>query len=340
VSETPSVFERLVDDVTVVSQEIHRDVLVAHAESNKAHIGSTIRDLPSLEGAKAQSGFVISAGPSVHRQQSILALKEHGYPGTVIAVDGAYIACLKKGLIPDYVITLDPHPTRMVRWFGDHDFEEHTRHDDYFSRQDLDIEFRKSTIEQNRLHIQLVNEHGHKSKALVSSSAPANVVARLQEAGMATYWWNPLVDDPSQPGSLTRQLYDVNRLPSVNTGGNVGTAAWVFASSIFKLPVVGMAGMDYGYYGDLPWEKTQKYYELIERLGGTEHLADCFVEFEFPLTGDRFYTDPTYFWYRRNFLELLRKSTSRNVNCTGGGTLFGENLECATLETFLDSLRS
>ena len=37
----------------------------------------------------------------------------------LIACDGALYYLLNKKIIPDLVVTLDPHPSRIVRWFGD-----------------------------------------------------------------------------------------------------------------------------------------------------------------------------------------------------------------------------
>ena len=63
------------------------------------------------------------------------------------------------------------------------------------------------------------------------------------------------------------------------------------------------------------------------------------MDFEFPLTKEKFYTDPTYFWYRRNFLELLSQSKKPTFNCTEGGTLFDEKLQCVNLDDFLKTAR-
>jgi len=328
-------FDQVVDEITQIGFNLHKKTLVDHALLNAPHVKKSIKELPPLKGKKAQSGIVISAGPSVHNRNSIKRIKESGYGGTIIAVDGSYIASLKMGLIPDFVMSLDPHPTRMVRWFGDHEFEKNSANDDYFARQDLDVEFRKNTIEQNKRHIAIVNEYGRQTKALVASSVPRNVVQRLEESKFDMYWWNPLVDDPHAPGSITREMYNINHLPCVNTGGTVGTAAWVFADSVLKLPQIAVVGMDLGYYHDLPKEKTQTFYELQAHLKGADSLDACFIEFEFPLTKEKFYTDPTYFWYRRNFLELLSLSKSLTFNCTEGGTLFDEKLQCVNLDEFL-----
>ena len=328
-------FRAVVDQIADVGRQRHTTHILEHAWQNKPKIRQSLASLERPTGAKVESCVIISAGPSVHRQNSIRRILDSGYPGTVIAVDGAYVACLRNGLIPDYVVTLDPHVTRVVRWFGDHDFEENSRHDDYFQRQDLDIDFRKNSIEQNRQNVELVNGHGARTRALVATTAPKNVVQRIEEAGFDAYWWNPLVDDPRQPGSLTRQLYEINRLPCINTGGNVGGAAWTLAAAHLKIPKIALVGMDFGYYADTPVSMTQTYHELIHHSGTPDGLERFFCDFIFPLTGERFYTDPTYYWYRKNFLQLLEKSPSWTVNCTEGGTLFGDHIECLYLEDFV-----
>lgn len=335
-SNTGQSFSSIVHDVEAISLGRHEGALLQHARENVARITHTLRDVPPPVGAKAESAVIVSAGPSVHKQKSIAKLISSGYKGSIVAVDGSLVSCLKAGLIPDYVLTLDPHETRIVRWYGDPDLEKNTENDDYFQRQDLDVEFRNNLFEQNLAHIALVNRYGSKMKAIVASSAPQNVVHRIEEAGFDAYWWNPLVDNPAEPGSLTRRLYDINRLPCMNTGGNVGTAAWVFASSILKIPTIALLGMDFGYYADLPYAMTQKYYELLDHLGSTENLEPHFPKFVYPQTGETFYTDATYFWYRKNFLELLDLSKAHTFNCTGGGVLFGDKLPCITLDEFLD----
>ncbi|MCA9406654.1 MAG: DUF115 domain-containing protein, partial [Candidatus Omnitrophica bacterium] len=184
-------FDTLINQISEIGLKRHAKDLIEHAQTNLSFMKQTVKDVPLPQGEKAKSGIIISAGPSVKRQKSIQRILDAGYKGTVIAVDGAFIACLKAGLSPDYVLTLDPHKTRIVRWFGDHNFEEHTRHDDYFTRQDLDVDFRKNSIEHNEKNIELVNEKGRLTKAIISTSSPKNVVQRLQEANVNMYWWNP-----------------------------------------------------------------------------------------------------------------------------------------------------
>ena len=35
------------------------------------------------------------------------------------ATDGSLYYLLRNNILPDLVVTLDPHPTRIIRWFGD-----------------------------------------------------------------------------------------------------------------------------------------------------------------------------------------------------------------------------
>lgn len=333
----PPRFDDVVARITEIGWVKHTDTLLARARANAAAERLTLRDLPPPEGDKAACGLVIAAGPSLHRRHAIQRVLDGGFRGTIIAVDASYVACVRQGLVPDYVITLDPHLTRVVRWFGDKELERHAAGDDYFERQDLDVEFRKDALSQNLANLELVDRMGQLTKAIVASSAPANVVERLEEARFASYWWNPLVDDPRSAGSLTRQLFEINRWPSMNTGGNVGSAAWVFAASILKLPHIGLVGMDLGYYADTPLRQTQTYYELAVHLGTEAGIEQYFQDFVFPLTGERFFCDPTYYWYRKNLLQMMQQSAVETYNCTEGGTLFGDGLRCVPLESFLQA---
>ena len=120
----------------------------------------------------------------------------------------------------------------------------------------------------------------------------------------------------------------------MNTGGNVGSAAWVFADQILKLPLIAMTGVDLGYYRDTPLQQTQGYYELLDRIGPQEDIEKYFVESVFPLSGEKFYTDVTYAWYRNGFLDLYKKGSGKTYNCTEAGTLVHPSLPCISLDEF------
>ena len=340
VTEAPTIFEDLVNRIGDIGLQWHRERLLAHVAANAAFVEKTLRDLPVASDEKRESAVVISAGPSVHKYNVPATLVGSGYRGSVVAVDGSMIKCLQNGLVPDYVLTLDPHPTRIVRWFGDPDFEENTRGDDYFSRQDLDVEFRRNSILKNLESIELVNRHARDIRLILCTTAPANVVARVRSAGFDIYWWNPLVDDPTEADSLTRRMYQLVKAPCMNTGGTVGTAAWVFAERYVKATEIAVTGMDLGYHMETPITHTQTYYELHDHVEDESDLEKLFPRSVFPLTGEEFFTDPTYAWYRRNMLDLLQQSRTPTYNCSGAGTLFGPGIELMHLDDFLERRRS
>lgn len=333
-NQSNEAFLKIVSDVPKVGKAWHSEDIIENARRNAPYIRKTVADLPAPAGPKADKALIISAGPSLRKFDTINRIVKSGFKGTTVAVDGSMIVCLQNGIVPDYVLTLDPHPTRMVRWFGDPDAERNSAGDDYYSRQDLDVKFRENSVRQNQENIKTINEFAPGIKLIISTTSPMNVVQRAIAAGFDMYWWNPLVDDPKLPGSLTRELYGINRIPCFNTGGTVGTASWVFANSILKVRRQGVVGMDLGYHGETPISMTQTFYELQTHLGKQE-IDECFVHFTFPLTGQDYYTDPTYYWYRKNFIELVERSGKTVFNCSEAGTLFAENIHCVRLEDFI-----
>ena len=114
----------------------------------------------------------------------------------------------------------------------------------------------------------------------------------------------------------------------MNTGGTVGTAAWAFAHQILKSPDIAIVGADYGYYDDLPLERTQDW----RMLGGD---AAMFPEMDG--IGGKCRTSPLYQWYAQNFLGLLATADARITNCSQHGILKGERVECMELEQWLAS---
>lgn len=316
-------FQELVSKVQSIGLEHHRETILENSKRNAQHVVKTIRDIPPSNGRC----LIISAGPSLYRRESLKRIHEFGYRDEIIATDGAYIQCLKNNIIPDYVITLDPHPTRMVRWFGDRNFEKNSEGDDYFKRQDLDVTFREQTFAENLRNVGLVDQY--KATLVICSTSPANVVYRTKE--FCRYWFAPLVDDPLTEGSLTREIVEATGLPAMNTGGTIGNAAWVFAHQILKANDIAAVGMDFGYPLDTPLEKTQSW----NMLKGNENPEDFYPRFQ-GHWGEA-YTDPTYYFYRQALLDMLEANDGTITNCTEGGLLIGDRVICKDLDKWLKS---
>src|SRR3989475_7658617 len=104
---------------------------LANAESNRPRIARSVLELAETPVGTGDAAVVVGAGPSLHRRRSLERLRGSGFAGTIVAADGALGACLRAGVVPHVVVSVDPHPERIVRWFGDPTLEK-PRDDDYF----------------------------------------------------------------------------------------------------------------------------------------------------------------------------------------------------------------
>src|SRR5438270_11062768 len=71
--------------------------------------GKSLKALRGQLSEKGDHAVVIGAGPSLHRRAVADTLKRERYAGTLIATDSAMSYCLRNGLVPDLVLTLDSH---------------------------------------------------------------------------------------------------------------------------------------------------------------------------------------------------------------------------------------
>lgn len=299
-------FDELVSQITQIGLEHHAQTLLENTRRNAASVHRTIRDVRPVRNSRS---LVVSAGPSLYRQEILARLARVERRPIVVATDGAYIQCLKAGIVPDWVVTIDPHPTRIAVLFGA------DSQDDYFDRTRADHGFERA--QSNR---PLVDEH--RAPLVIASSAPQSVVERT--ARFDRYWFVPLVDDPEDAG-LTSAMVEATGAPALNTGGTVGTAAWAFAHAVLKSPDIAVVGMDFGYPQGTPLENTQEW----NLTGGDPELYP-----QFPERG--YYSSPTYWWYRQNFLDLLEAADARVTNCSGAGLLYGDRIEEMRLEEWIN----
>ncbi len=306
---------------------------LANTRENKRFISKTICDL-NASAFPATRALVIASGPSLHRRNSvdrIVRARDH-FDGTIVVADGSLGNVLRKGLIPDFVVSVDGHSSRIVRWFGDPDLANRPQ-DEYFSRQLYDPVLWENELKANEQMIRLVNEHGPKIKAIVATSVHPSVAQRCIDSGMDVYWWNPIVDDIENPDGITAQLFRENGVPCMNSGGNVGSSAWVFSHAILEKRHVGIVGMDFGYAPGTDYQKTQYYPELKALLG--DRIAEAFISIPNPYENETWFCDPTYYWYRESFLEMSLHADCETYNCTEGGTVFGNGIHYTKLDSFL-----
>ncbi|MEC9347189.1 MAG: hypothetical protein VYB54_13250 [Pseudomonadota bacterium] len=310
---------------------------LANVAENEPYIarGRTLADLRDLGLGLGDSAVVIAAGPSLRRRDPVPILKAKGFRGAVIGTESALSHCLRQGLVPTVCVSVDPHPLRIVRWFGDPDLDDQRlANDDYFRRQEQDPGFADEKRKNDEL-LALMAEHGTSLRIALGTTSSPDVVRRVHEIGMQVFWFNPMLDDPDLPGSQTMELYRRNGLPCMNSGGNVGGACWMLASAVLGKARVAVTGMDLGYHADTPLLNTQYYYEALA-LAGEDRVHEMYIDIHNPHTGEWYYTDPAYYWYRSAMLEMVRDSDCETHNCSGGGTLFGDDIRWTPLETFID----
>lgn len=330
----------LVADMERLTWERHSALAIANAQRSQAllHHGASLAALRNAPLGEGDSAIVIAAGPSIRRRDPIARIKQAGYRGAIIATDSAIAYCLRNGIVPHMVVTLDPHATRIVRWFGDPDLNERVvAADDYYRRQDMDTAF-ADEMRANREILTALDRHGRDIHIALATSASEKVVQRVLQTGMQVYWWNPMLDDPEQPDSTTRAIHRQNGLPCVNAGGNVGTACWMMAHAVLGKRRVALTGVDFSYYDDTPYAATQYYREAVA-LVGEDNLDSVFIRIYNPHVGAWFFTDPAYMWYREAFLELAAETECETYNCTEGGILFGDNVTFSPLDEFLSLTR-
>lgn len=293
---------------------------------------AALREVPVGEGDHA---IIVASGPSIKFKDPAKAIQSSGYKGAIICAESAIRYLLTHGIIPDLMVTVDPHPHRIVRWLGDPDLnEEKLAKDDYFRRQDMDEQFARE-LEVNQKIIDLLGEHGREIRIALSTSSSEVLVNRVLEIGMQIYWWNPMLDDPDTENSVTRELHEINGLPCVNAGGNVGAAAFMMADAVLEKKHVGLVGMDLSYYDDTPYRNTQ-YYDAMLKVADEEDLDQFFIRIHNPHIDQWFFTDPAYMWYCESFMEIAQDADCMIYNCTEGGILFGDPIEFIPFQRFLE----
>ena len=299
--------------------------------------GKSIHDLTRQKIGEGDTALVIAAGPSIKRRDPGPVIKKSGYRGAIIVPDGGIRYCLVNNIVPDLIVTADPHATRIVRWFGDPDLTtERLVEDDYYRRQDMDSMF-ADELRVNREMLDLIHQYGSRLKIALCSSASPAVVKRVHDAELDIYWWNPMYDDPDKTDSVTRRLFEENGLPCVNAGGNVGSACWMLAAEVLQKSHIAVTGMDFSYYAETPYYNTQYYHEAVA-LAGKDNLDAIYVRIYNHYEHAWFYTDPAYLWYRDCLLEMAADTGSKTYNCTEGGIFFGGNVQYLPLAHFLSDV--
>jgi len=337
----PGSLQRLMDQMAEGTFRRFEHLWWDNTVANRPQVTRTVLEAGlKRKGADVSSALVVAHGPSLKRRNSLEAIRKSGYQGLIVAVDSAAAVCLRAGIVPDAVVSVDPRP-RIVHNFGE--TEELTRlhpeDEAYYRARADESHLGADPYATSRENRDLMNRFGAQMIGLFSTAITPRTALRCREIGLDAFWFNPMYDDYDQPGSFTRKVHDLVPVPCLNAGGNVGTAAWVLAHSVLGARRVGLVGFDFAYYPGTSLKQTQ-YYESLVELFGEDGVADVLPVLPHPSTGERFFTDPAYLWFRQVFLEMEASAPCETVNCTEGGILYGGNIREMPLRQFLHETAS
>lgn len=272
--------------------------------------GKTLRELIP-DGEPNGRAVVVGRGPSVFKMKHLNLLKQSDYDGVVIATDGMLIECLKAGIVPDYVVSVDGSPV-CEKWYDN----------------------------------PLVKEHGSKITSVLCTQVSPKVTKRVVEADFrGPYWFIPTSDRVTDKDSITKlqiMMTCSERNPngqiSMSCGGNVGSNSWVMAWSILKRKEICLIGFDFGYPDDIPLKETYYYDKAVKRIGAL-HTNIHYETMWHPYFKTKTKIDPAFKSYRQGFFDMLMAAPDwlKTVNSSESGTLFCDPyLKCMYFKDWLE----
>jgi hypothetical protein len=256
-----------------------------------------------------KTAIVIGAGPSVQKYNHLKMLADARaqgrYKGVVLATDRILIPCLKAGLIPDIVMSLD----------GDFEVSEFFKHD-------------------------LVNKHAHEMDVLFSAVVD-NATVKMWPSSGNVYFFLPHIDTMEGDMSVSRGMFWMTNKTVMHTGGNVGAACWFLSVAMNKDPIA-LIGMDLS-YPDVENIEEIPSFGIYEKMhnGDPEKILKCFRRDYNPFFKNETITDyimETYWEVFKSYIDAIHAAHGlKTINCTGGGRIHdAQGVECMYLDNYVE----
>ena len=283
--------------------------------------GASARELIPEKVEPNSSAIVIGRGPSIDQHKHLELLANSDYNGTIICTDGAMPKVLKAGITPDkfekfFTLTVDAE-----EW-----------------QKDFYID-------------PICIKYGSGIKCILSTTTPPGVYDAAKKANMKIFWIHTLFDFNEErtsfnqiAGIMSRAKNHQRGLPAIQTGANVGTAAWVTGWSILKHATVALIGIDHGYPAEVPWNEIN--YHSTQMPKDIDQNSEVFKR-AYPTIYNPYFDcyckqDPTFVYFSNALKEFIQRTTKivKTINATEGGVIFGEGIECMRFKSFLEKYHS
>lgn len=265
------------------------------------------------------SAIVIGAGPSIKKKKHLELLSNSGYKGAIICTDRSLVPALKADITPERfpnfnVLTIDPAEI-LKKFYNDN----------------------------------VVSKFGNKINGIFATVIHPATVDMARKAGVKIHWLHSLFDYNEGKKSfnqisalMVRANTHHNGLPAIQTGGNVGTAAWFVAWQILKCSTVGLIGINHG------WDEDDSWDEILAHANAPSNIDRTSLQFQklYPKIYNPDFNcyciqDPVYQYYSTAFKEFVARAPSwvNTINATEGGCIFGECITSMTFNEFLNAYK-
>jgi len=259
---------------------------------------------------RSTPAIAIGAGPSIYDNASgtnhLKMIAESDFDGVIIATDRILSDCYKHGIIPDYVVVVDG--SEKIHTFFDHD---------------------------------IVRENAHHTTAIFSNHTHHSVVKEWDENNGDILFYTSSIPNEMLPNasSIIGLIADNTEL---NSGGNCGSFA-INSAHYMKCNPVAIIGIDLSYKVGTPLSDTQYYPSYKEQTGFTDEEMwdhEMFQMFHHPFFNTDCIVDMMFLTYveplRDFWIPEFVKEGTRIINCTEGGTIYGDGVECGWFKDFLE----
>lgn len=266
------------------------------------------------------SAIVIGRGPSINKFEHLKLLAESNYQGNIICCDGKLADTLNAGVTPDkfskfYVVTIDPYPGII----------KHYEHE-------------------------IIKSYGSKIKGMFTVLTDSKAVEKARQTGIKIHWLHSLFDYNEGIKSfnnlsaiMIRAKNSEHKLPAIQTGGNVGTAAWFTAWQILKCSTVALIGINHGWEESDSWETIIHHNNKAEISEVVDRDSKVFKKLYKKIYNPDFncncILDPLFQYYSSALKEFIRRSPEwlTTINATEGGCIFGERINCMKFKEYLST---